>query len=169
MTSDGRLPIEQRRNYKNVADALWRITKEEGVFALWKGATPVCCNVYWNNNILDHVACHDSERCTIGIIQSSQGIVNNSYYGNNCNSKCFWNRATLVTMSQHTLQHHWFLDFWPLPCPFQSSMLYKFCITQFASMAKTRIQNQKTQEYKNTIDVIVKVARNEGVLSLWKG
>ncbi|XP_049876410.1 mitochondrial 2-oxoglutarate/malate carrier protein-like [Pectinophora gossypiella] len=40
MTSDGRLPKEQRRNYKNVADALMRIVKEEGVLKLWRGATP---------------------------------------------------------------------------------------------------------------------------------
>lgn len=36
MTSDGRLPIDQRRNYKHVFDALYRITKEEGVLALWR-------------------------------------------------------------------------------------------------------------------------------------
>ena len=30
MTGDGRLPVEQRRNYKNVFDALFRIIREEG-------------------------------------------------------------------------------------------------------------------------------------------
>ncbi|XP_026318407.1 mitochondrial 2-oxoglutarate/malate carrier protein-like [Hyposmocoma kahamanoa] len=40
MTADGRLPKEQRRNYKNVVDALARIVKEEGVLKLWRGATP---------------------------------------------------------------------------------------------------------------------------------
>ncbi|CAH0694782.1 unnamed protein product [Spodoptera exigua] len=40
MTADGRLPVEQRRNYKNVADALIRIVREEGVLKLWRGATP---------------------------------------------------------------------------------------------------------------------------------
>ncbi|XP_028029248.1 mitochondrial 2-oxoglutarate/malate carrier protein [Bombyx mandarina] len=40
MTADGRLPQEQRRNYKNVADALIRIVREEGVLKLWRGATP---------------------------------------------------------------------------------------------------------------------------------
>ncbi|KAJ2940397.1 hypothetical protein O0L34_g76 [Tuta absoluta] len=40
MTADGRLPKDQRRNYKNVADALTRIVKEEGVLKLWRGATP---------------------------------------------------------------------------------------------------------------------------------
>lgn len=36
MTSDGRLPAVERRNYRNVFDALGRIYKEEGVFSLWK-------------------------------------------------------------------------------------------------------------------------------------
>lgn len=40
MTADGRLPVEQRRNYKNVADALVRIVREEGVLKLWRGAMP---------------------------------------------------------------------------------------------------------------------------------
>lgn len=36
MTSDGRLPPDQRRNYSNVFNAVARIFKEEGVFALWR-------------------------------------------------------------------------------------------------------------------------------------
>ena len=40
MTSDGNLPANQRRNYKNVFDALIRIFREEGLFTLWRGATP---------------------------------------------------------------------------------------------------------------------------------
>ena len=40
MTSDGRLPLAERRNYKNVFDALIRIIREEGVLALWRGVGP---------------------------------------------------------------------------------------------------------------------------------
>ncbi|KAM3957923.1 mitochondrial 2-oxoglutarate/malate carrier protein-like [Aphomia sociella] len=40
MTADGRLPPEKRMNYKNVFNALSRILKEEGVFALWRGVFP---------------------------------------------------------------------------------------------------------------------------------
>lgn len=40
MTGDGRLPLEQRRNYKNVFDAILRIFKEEGVTALWRVCLP---------------------------------------------------------------------------------------------------------------------------------
>jgi len=40
MQSDATLPLDQRRNYKNVFDALYRVVKEEGVLNLWRGATP---------------------------------------------------------------------------------------------------------------------------------
>lgn len=36
MTSDGRLPVDQRRNYSSVFNAIARIYKEEGVAALWR-------------------------------------------------------------------------------------------------------------------------------------
>ncbi|KAF4980389.1 hypothetical protein F66182_17233 [Fusarium sp. NRRL 66182] len=40
MQSDGLKPVEARANYRSVIDALSRISKAEGVSALWAGATP---------------------------------------------------------------------------------------------------------------------------------
>lgn len=40
MTADGRLPEAERRNYRNVIDALMRIYREEGLLTLWRGAVP---------------------------------------------------------------------------------------------------------------------------------
>lgn len=40
MYADGAAPVGQRRGYRNVGDALLRIAREEGVFGLWRGATP---------------------------------------------------------------------------------------------------------------------------------
>lgn len=40
MTADGRLPLSERRNYTNVFNALFRITREEGILTLWRGCTP---------------------------------------------------------------------------------------------------------------------------------
>ncbi|KRT79703.1 mitochondrial carrier protein [Oryctes borbonicus] len=40
MTSDGNLPAAERRNYSWAGNALVRITKEEGVRVLWRGALP---------------------------------------------------------------------------------------------------------------------------------
>eukprot|EP00823_Brevimastigomonas_motovehiculus_P006403 TRINITY_DN5309_c0_g1_i1.p1 TRINITY_DN5309_c0_g1~~TRINITY_DN5309_c0_g1_i1.p1 ORF type:complete len:344 (-),score=93.70 TRINITY_DN5309_c0_g1_i1:291-1322(-) len=40
MQSDFTLPVAQRRNYKNIFDALVRMVKEEGAVSLWKGVLP---------------------------------------------------------------------------------------------------------------------------------
>lgn len=40
MTSDGRLPLNERRNYRGVFNALARIASEEGVVTLWRGTIP---------------------------------------------------------------------------------------------------------------------------------
>ena len=40
MQSDGLKPVEARANYRSVLDALFRISKNEGVAALWAGAFP---------------------------------------------------------------------------------------------------------------------------------
>lgn len=40
MTADGRLPLNERRNYNHVIDALFRIYREEGLTTLWRGAIP---------------------------------------------------------------------------------------------------------------------------------
>lgn len=40
MASDGRLPVEQRRGYKNVFDAFFRVARDEGVLTLWRGWQP---------------------------------------------------------------------------------------------------------------------------------
>jgi Mitochondrial carrier protein len=40
MQADGRLPAAERRGYANVADALARVAREEGVLTYWRGASP---------------------------------------------------------------------------------------------------------------------------------
>jgi solute carrier family 25 oxoglutarate transporter 11 len=40
MGGDGRLPLEERRNYKNVLECIYRTAKDEGLPALWRGAAP---------------------------------------------------------------------------------------------------------------------------------
>jgi len=40
MQADTTLPVEERRNYKNVFDAFSRIIKEEGTLSLWRGCGP---------------------------------------------------------------------------------------------------------------------------------
>jgi solute carrier family 25 oxoglutarate transporter 11 len=40
MTADARLPVEQRRNYSHVFNAMTRVVAEEGVTTLWRGLIP---------------------------------------------------------------------------------------------------------------------------------
>eukprot|EP00747_Dinoflagellata_sp_TGD_P098772 gnl/TRDRNA2_/TRDRNA2_167546_c0_seq3.p1 gnl/TRDRNA2_/TRDRNA2_167546_c0~~gnl/TRDRNA2_/TRDRNA2_167546_c0_seq3.p1 ORF type:complete len:297 (+),score=43.93 gnl/TRDRNA2_/TRDRNA2_167546_c0_seq3:97-987(+) len=40
MQNDGKLPLEQRRNYKHVFDAMLRIFRQEGIAAGWVGVGP---------------------------------------------------------------------------------------------------------------------------------
>mgnify|MGYP001607857374 CR=1 FL=1 len=40
MQSDGLLPPEQRRNYKNVFEAFSKVIKDEGIIRLWRGCGP---------------------------------------------------------------------------------------------------------------------------------
>ncbi|KAI4389466.1 hypothetical protein MLD38_001691 [Melastoma candidum] len=39
MQADGRLPIDQRRNYRSVVDAISCMAKQEGVASLWRGSS----------------------------------------------------------------------------------------------------------------------------------
>lgn len=135
MTADGRLPPAERRNYSNVVNALTRITREEGLLALWRGCIP-----------------------TIG-------------------------RAMVVNMAQ-LASYSQAKDFFVQSMAFEEGIGLHFCasmisglLTTLTSMpvdiAKTRIQNMKivdgVPEYKGTVDVLLKVARQEGVFALWKG
>ena len=40
MQTDATRPPDQRRNYKNVFDAISRVVREEGVLRLWRGSAP---------------------------------------------------------------------------------------------------------------------------------
>uniref|UniRef100_A0A6B2LH95 Uncharacterized protein n=1 Tax=Arcella intermedia TaxID=1963864 RepID=A0A6B2LH95_9EUKA len=40
MSNDNSLPLQQRRNYKSLANAAYRIATEEGVLTFWRGCSP---------------------------------------------------------------------------------------------------------------------------------
>ncbi|KAK6015447.1 hypothetical protein OSTOST_19130 [Ostertagia ostertagi] len=135
MTGDGQLPPEQRRNYKNVFDALIRVVKEEGVFTLWRGCAPT---------VMRGDGC---ECCTIGDIFA----IKTSTVGDRIRSRCLSFGQGFSDVK---------VIFCPIPCSMVSGLA-----TTIASMpvdiAKTRIQSMKVidgkPEYKNAFDVWVKV------------
>ncbi|XP_076645949.1 mitochondrial 2-oxoglutarate/malate carrier protein [Halictus rubicundus] len=135
MTADGRLPLAERRNYKNVFNALVRILREEGILALWRGTIPTMGRAMVVNAA--QLASYS---------QTKEVLLNTGYFEEN------------------------------IKLHFVSSMISGL-VTTAASMpvdiAKTRIQNMKVvdgkPEFKGAVDVIVRVCRNEGLFSLWKG
>ncbi|XP_037954433.1 mitochondrial 2-oxoglutarate/malate carrier protein-like [Teleopsis dalmanni] len=130
MQADGRLPPAERRNYKNVFNALIRIVKEENVMALYRGCIPTTAR---------------------------GAVVNMTQLASYSQFKLLFNSLGLKE---------------GIPLHISASMMSGF-LTTLASMpldmAKTRIQNMKNNEYSGTLDVLMKVAKQEGVLSLWKG
>lgn len=135
MTADGRLPLEERRGYTNVFNALARITREEGVTTLWRGCVPTMARALVVNAA--QLASYS---------QSKQALLDSGYFGDD------------------------------ILCHFCASMISGL-VTTAASMpvdiVKTRIQNMKMidgkPEYKNGLDVLVRVVGREGFFSLWKG
>merc|ERR1712111_33629 len=145
MTSDGNLPLDQRRNYTSVFNALGRIFREEGLFTLWRGAIPTMGRAMVVNAA--QLASYSQARQFILIV---------GYLDENGQFQTFFKDGVL--------------------CHFVASM-FSGLVTTTASMpvdiAKTRIQNMKIidgkPEYKGALDVILKVVKNEGFFSLWKG
>ncbi|KAF8368654.1 hypothetical protein PRIPAC_86483 [Pristionchus pacificus] len=135
MTGDGRLPAEQRRNYKNAFEAIGRIGKEEGIATLWRGCVPTVMRAMVVN--VAQLATYSQAKEAIG----SMGVLPPG-----------------------------------IAVHFAAAMI-SGVNTAFVSMpldiAKTRIQSMRVvdgvPEYKNGLDVIFKVIKNEGVTALWKG
>ncbi|KAH7020865.1 mitochondrial carrier domain-containing protein [Microdochium trichocladiopsis] len=63
MQADGLKPLEQRKNYKSVVDALVSIVKGEGVTALWAGAAPTVVRAMALN--LGQLACFSEAKAQL--------------------------------------------------------------------------------------------------------
>uniref|UniRef100_A0A1A9UXQ8 Mitochondrial 2-oxoglutarate/malate carrier protein n=1 Tax=Glossina austeni TaxID=7395 RepID=A0A1A9UXQ8_GLOAU len=136
MTVDGKLPESERRNYKNVVDALTRIHQEEGIKGLWTGCLPTVGRAMVVN------------MCQLASYSQFKNALHTS-------------RLQLDGILLHT-----------------GASCLSGLLTSVASMpldiAKTRLQNMKTlpgaiPEYSGSMDVLIKVAKQEGILALWKG
>ncbi|XP_074654086.1 mitochondrial 2-oxoglutarate/malate carrier protein-like [Tubulanus polymorphus] len=72
MTADGRLPKDQQRNYKNVFDALIRMSKEEGVLTLWRGCGPT---------VMRAIVVNAAQLASYS--QAKQFLLSTKYFGDN--------------------------------------------------------------------------------------
>lgn len=72
MTADGRLPVDQRRGYTGVVNALSRIVKEEGVLTLWKG---------WKPTVIRAMVVNAAQLASYS--QAKQMLLQTGYFGDN--------------------------------------------------------------------------------------
>lgn len=72
MTADGRLPVDQRRGYSSVFNALYRISTEEGVLTMWRGCMPTVGRAMVVNAV--QLAVYS---------QTKEILLNSGYFGDN--------------------------------------------------------------------------------------
>ncbi|XP_026828450.1 mitochondrial 2-oxoglutarate/malate carrier protein [Ooceraea biroi] len=143
MTTDGRLPVDQRRNYKNVFDAFIRIVKEEGLFTLWRGSMATIGRAVVVN--VSQLATYSQVKYLIA-------------------SQCKFIYISIilpVNVKEGIALH------------FYASMISGFFTTFNSmpfDVTKTRIQNMKiTGKPPGMIAVMLSIGKNEGLGALWKG
>jgi solute carrier family 25 oxoglutarate transporter 11 len=71
MQSDGSRPLAQRANYHSALDALMRISRNEGIAALWSGATPMIVRAMSTN--LGQLATFSETKHQLGRIDGVSG------------------------------------------------------------------------------------------------
>ncbi len=162
MQADGMKPVAERRGYKNVFDALFRITREEGGLKLWRGFEPTAFRAIAMN--VGMMASYD---------QAKQAITKVSYA-----------RSCEAGTSTSCLTPF-------LPLPFYLQINGENLTTSLASSAvaglvcsltslpfdlmKTRLQNMKpdpatgAMPYRNVLDCGAKILKLEGPLAFWTG
>lgn len=131
MQADGKLPIEEKRNYKNIFDALSRIIRQEGVLSLWKGASPTVVRAMVVNAL--QVGGYEAAKTTY--------------------KDRFGMRESVGLHLSSSLTAGFIYSFATLPL----------------DTAKTRMQTQKGREYRSIVQTVTKIAKAEGVMSLWNG
>jgi solute carrier family 25 oxoglutarate transporter 11 len=75
--ADQTLPPAQRRNYKNIGDALVRIVREEGILGLWRGASPTVIRAICLNGAMMPVS--DQVKETIGPLMGGETSLASSF------------------------------------------------------------------------------------------
>ena len=58
MQADGRLPLAERRNYKNVFEAIYRTSQEEGILSMWRGCNASAVRALMTT--IGHLAAYDT-------------------------------------------------------------------------------------------------------------
>mmetsp|Transcript_4561 Transcript_4561/g.6822 ORF Transcript_4561/g.6822 Transcript_4561/m.6822 type:complete len:272 (-) Transcript_4561:138-953(-) len=136
MQADGNRPVADRRNYKHILDAMFRMSREEGITTLWRGVGPTVARG--------------------AVVSTTQLAV--------------YDQAKSMLLSLGVLKEG-------IALHLSSSLIsgFVYCFTSLPmDICKTRMQDQKPDAngklpYRNILQALYKIPRNEGVLALWKG
>jgi solute carrier family 25 (mitochondrial oxoglutarate transporter), member 11 len=141
LQSDGMAAPEDRRNYKNVFDALIRTTKEEGVSALYKGLMPnILRGMSMNVGML---ACYDQAKETVA------GLLNDPMVGG----------PTLATQLGASAIAGFTAALFSLP----------FDVIKSRLMAMKPDPMTGIMPYKGVMDCTVMIAKKEGIAGFFAG
>ena len=167
MMADGHLPVEHRRGYRHVGDALSQIVKADGVVGCWKGCSPTVVRAMALNGaqlggysqakegilklglLQDGVACHFAASLFAGFIATVVSIPVDMV------------KTRCVCVCVIVWVCAWCFEARPSPAPPNSRS------------PPSRYQNMRVidgkPQYSGVVDTLVKIVRSDGVLALWRG
>jgi len=140
--NDGTLPIDQRRNYRNVVDALVRVAREEGVRTLWTGLSP---------NILRGMAMNVGMMTSYD--QAKQVIIDTWTHDKDPKRPSMKTALLSSAVAGFTCA--------------VGSLPFDVIKSRLMFQKKDAVTGQKP--YRGVIDCALKTVRREGVTALWRG
>ena len=142
MSGDSKLPIKERRNYKNVADCILRIAREEGALNLWRGAQVTVLRAM----VLS--------ACVLGITSEiKMKLTSSGVFG--AEGELFYGFPLLFCA---TLVSSFIANIFSNPFDVVKSR------TQ-----NQRVGKDGSTKYKSMVDCFVKILADEGIWTLWSG
>uniref|UniRef100_A0A915KCA3 Mitochondrial 2-oxoglutarate/malate carrier protein n=1 Tax=Romanomermis culicivorax TaxID=13658 RepID=A0A915KCA3_ROMCU len=139
-----KLPIAERRNYKNVFDSLYRICKEEGVLTMWRGCLPT---------IMRAMVVNAAQLATYS--QAKEALLSSGYFHDNIHCH-FW--ASMISGLATTIASM------PVDIAKTRRLLKNYRHSTTIRPKKSRLTSRS-----RAYDVWQRVIRSEGVFALWKG
>lgn len=161
MTADGRLPLNERRNYKGVFNALVRITREEGVLTLWRGCIPTMGRAMVVNAAQ-----------LASYTQAKQYLVSSGHFQEGIKlhfvASMFSGLITTIASMPVDIAKTRYVIF-IIRLKFATAQ--KCHVTPFSScsLQSMKVSADGKAEYRGTVDVLSRVVRQEGIFALWKG
>lgn len=153
MSNDSKLPLKDRQNYKGVVDCISRIIKEEGVAALWTGATVTVLRAM----VLS--------ACVLGITSETKLMLKKSgFFGDD--GQLFHGIPLLFAA---TMISSLFANIFANPFDVVKSRTQQQKTSKTLSSSPSKSLKVSSRKYTSMMDCFVKIIAQEGVWTLWAG